>query len=154
MSIRLIDIDCYKELGIPPDANELTIRRAWKQKTKESHPDVNRSPEAAERFLRYTHAMEILLDPADRIRHDRQFGYYQKPKSQETQAKTTFSEFQKSKAEYLVKSWSADYNRAMQMREEQRLKVVARNRRKVKLVAWSLFILLAAIVGWIIGRFA
>src|ERR1700749_1818797 len=115
-----MDIDCYKLLGINSDADEKTIRKAWRLKTKEVHPDINRSHDATHRFNRLTEAMNILLDPTSRVKHDRQFGYHDKPKNKDSNAKQKFTEYQETKAKRTVDEWSKDYNVAMEMREKQR----------------------------------
>lgn len=127
-----MEIDCYKFLGISPDADEKTIHKAWRLKTKEVHPDVNRSRDAAHRFNRLTEAMNTLLDPPSRLRHDRLFGYYDKPKNQETNNKQKFTEYQETKAKATVEEWSIDYNVAMEMRERQRQQTIAKHRKKIR----------------------
>jgi curved DNA-binding protein CbpA len=141
--------DCYKLLEIPPDADEKMIRRAWKLKTKETHPDVNDSAGASNEFMKFTAAMELLLDPTRRLQHDRHFGYYTKPKNQDSNAKQFITEFQQQKAEDLVRSWSGDYETAMRMREAQRKRVIERNKFRVRLVIVLLIVLVLAITGWI-----
>lgn len=139
--------DCYKLLGIPPDADEKTIRKAWRAKTKEFHPDVNREIESSEGFLQLREALEILLDPVKRLQHDRALGYYEKPRNQDRNAKQDFSEFQKSKAESLVNEWKKDYGKVMQMREEQRQRAILHHKRRMKMVFW----LIAGSLGLLVG---
>lgn len=142
----MLDEDCYRLLQVPPDVDEKTIRRAYRERSKELHPDVNPSPDAAAQFARLALAVETLLDPVQRLKHDDRFGYSKKVRSQEEHAKQTFSEFQKEKAEHLVKEWSSDYDKAMEMRERQRLQVIKNNRRRM-LISIIIFILLALLLA-------
>ena len=129
-----MEIDCYKLLDISPQADEKTIRKAWRIKTKEVHPDVNHSPDAEKKFRELSAAMEILLDDASRIKHDHRFGYTGIAKNKYSNAKQTFSEYQKEKAKVTVNEWTEDYNVAMAMREEQRKKHIRRHKRRTRLV--------------------
>lgn len=42
--------DYYKVLGVPSDANEGTIKKAYRDLAKKYHPDVDPSPEAEEKM--------------------------------------------------------------------------------------------------------
>jgi molecular chaperone DnaJ len=65
--------DYYESLGISRDADESEIKRAYRQKAKELHPD--RNPEnrakAEEEFKRIAEAYEVLSDPQKRAQYDR-----------------------------------------------------------------------------------
>ncbi len=141
--------DYYKLLGIDPGADERTIRKAWRLKTKEVHPDVNRSEDAAIQFRELSSALETLLDPVLRHKHDRANGYSGKPKNQDSNAKQEFSEYQQKKAESIVKEWSTDYDVAMAMREEQRQKHLARHKRNIR----RLWIIAALFLLTMLGLF-
>lgn len=138
-------IDCYKLLDIPSDADEKAIRKAWRLKTREVHPDTNQSIESSDGFLELKAAYDTLLDPAKRLQHDRHFGYYEKPKNQDAHAKQQFSDYQKNKAENLVKTWSSDYEKAMSMREEQRQRTIDSHKRRNLIVLIAVSVALAAI---------
>jgi molecular chaperone DnaJ len=61
----------YDVLGVDEDAEKGEIRRTYRSKAKEHHPDVSDDPDAAERFKRINRAAEVLGDPAERKRYDR-----------------------------------------------------------------------------------
>ena len=61
----------YSVLGVDADADEETIRRAYRDHIKETHPDVNDEPQAARQFQRLTTARDVLVDSDERARYDR-----------------------------------------------------------------------------------
>ncbi|WP_121816199.1 MULTISPECIES: DnaJ domain-containing protein [Halostella] len=61
----------YDVLGVPPDADQDAVRAAYREKVKETHPDVSDDPDASERFKRVTRAEEVLGDEDERARYDR-----------------------------------------------------------------------------------
>jgi molecular chaperone DnaJ len=64
--------DYYDVLGVPRDADEGTIKRAFRRLARELHPDVNRSdPATEEKFKEAAEAYEVLSDPERRATYDR-----------------------------------------------------------------------------------
>ncbi len=66
--------DYYKVLGVARDASEEEVRKAFRRKALEFHPDRNKSPEAAEHFREVNEAYQVLSDPERRRQYDR-FGH-------------------------------------------------------------------------------
>ena len=62
--------DFYALLGVPRNASEESIRSAYRKRARQYHPDVNSSPDAAEKFKRITEAYEVLTDAERRQRYD------------------------------------------------------------------------------------
>jgi len=63
--------DYYEALGVPRDASEQDIRRAYRKLAREHHPDVNKEPGAEDRFKEISEAYEVLRDKDKRERYDR-----------------------------------------------------------------------------------
>ena len=66
--------DYYDVLGVPRDASDADVKKAFRRLARELHPDVNPAPEAAERFREAAEAYEVLSDADTRARYDR-FGH-------------------------------------------------------------------------------
>jgi molecular chaperone DnaJ len=64
--------DPYDVLGVPRDADERQVKRAFRALARELHPDVNsHDPEAEEKFKEAAEAYEILSDAERRATYDR-----------------------------------------------------------------------------------
>jgi molecular chaperone DnaJ len=61
----------YVLLGVPRDATEADIKKAYRKLAMEFHPDRNGAPEAEAKFKEITEAYEVLRDPQKRATYDR-----------------------------------------------------------------------------------
>jgi curved DNA-binding protein CbpA len=61
----------YDLLDVPTDATTEEIEQAYRQKLKETHPDVSDEEDASERTKRLIDAKETLTDEHERTRYDR-----------------------------------------------------------------------------------
>lgn len=66
--------DYYEVLGVPRNASQEEIKRAFRRLARQYHPDVNKSPDAEEKFKEINEAYAVLSDPEKRARYDR-FGH-------------------------------------------------------------------------------
>ena len=63
--------DLYAVLGLPRDATDEQIKKAYRRMAMEYHPDRNRSHEAEARFKEINEAYEVLSDANKRAHYDR-----------------------------------------------------------------------------------
>jgi molecular chaperone DnaJ len=66
--------DYYETLGVSRGDSEEVIRKAFRKKAMQYHPDRNKSPDAEEKFKEINEAYQVLIDPKKRAQYDR-FGY-------------------------------------------------------------------------------
>lgn len=65
--------DYYLSLGVSKTASDNEIKASYRKLARQYHPDVNKSPEAAQKFKEVSEAYQILSDPNKRQTYD-QFG--------------------------------------------------------------------------------
>jgi curved DNA-binding protein len=63
--------DYYKIMGVPRDASQDDIKRAYRKLARKYHPDVSKEPQAEVRFKELGEAYEVLKDPEKRVAYDR-----------------------------------------------------------------------------------
>jgi hypothetical protein len=113
--MALFDIDkYYKILGLTESASVDDIKRAYRNRAKEIHPDKNGNPDAHEQFILLTEAYEYLLNLKSGAKHQHAYSYadwYEKKREQARQqasqyARMRYNDF--TKTEYYKASSSLD----------------------------------------------
>lgn len=66
--------DYYEVLGISRSASDADIKSAFRKLAKQYHPDVNKEPDAAEKFKEVQEAYSVLSDEGKRKQYD-QYGH-------------------------------------------------------------------------------
>ena len=67
--------DYYEVLGVPKDADEAALKKAYRVLAKKYHPDANPGDKEAEaKFKEASEAYSVLSDPEKRKKYD-QFGH-------------------------------------------------------------------------------
>ena len=62
--------DYYATMGVSPDADAETIKKAYRKLARKYHPDVSDEPDAEARFKDLGEAYEVLRDPEKREAYD------------------------------------------------------------------------------------
>jgi molecular chaperone DnaJ len=67
----MADRDYYELLGIDRNADEQTLKKAFRRLARQLHPDVSTEPDAESRFREVTEAYEVLSNSETRALYDR-----------------------------------------------------------------------------------
>ena len=63
--------DLYEVIGVSKDASEDEIKKAFRKKARQLHPDVNKDPDAENQFKELNEAYDVLSDKNKRAQYDR-----------------------------------------------------------------------------------
>ena len=82
--------DCYKILGVSQNATAAEIKRAYRKKAKELHPDLSSGAETSEQFLELVKAYEVLSDVKQRSIFDVSYAAYSSRYSSSNKSESSF----------------------------------------------------------------
>ncbi len=74
----MADKDYYDILGVSRDATQDDIKHAYRRLARKWHPDINKAPNAEQKFKEITEAYETLSDPKKKANYD-QYGSAEGP---------------------------------------------------------------------------
>lgn len=73
---QLLRYDHYKVLGVPRNASPQHIKRAYRERVKQCHPDRSDAANAAQVFHAVHDAYDTLIDAERRARYDERLRFY------------------------------------------------------------------------------
>lgn len=68
--MKTLTANHYEVLGVGPNADSETLRKAYRRLARKHHPDVSQDPDAHESMARINEAFQTLVDPARRTEYD------------------------------------------------------------------------------------
>lgn len=120
----------YDLLGVDQDASEEEIKRAFREKVKEVHPDHNDDADAGERFRRVREARDTLCDPKARQRYDRQRNQTDETKTDSSNERQQHKEQQRHQQRKEQQRRQAEQRRKRQQRKEQQRQQAEQRRKR------------------------
>lgn len=82
----------YEILGVSVDSTTAQVKTAYRKLARKYHPDINKSPDAIERFKQITQAYEILSNPQTREKYNILNGIF-KPEKTKTSSQKAEEEY-------------------------------------------------------------
>lgn len=96
--------DYYKILELEFGTDILAVKKAYRRLALKYHPDRNKAPDAAQKFIEITEAYEVLRDPDKKQQYDRLYETFFRTTKQETtfepEYERTYNQRQQEWAEY------------------------------------------------------
>ena len=98
--------DYYKILELEFGADILAVKKAYRRLALKYHPDKNKEPNAAQKFIEITEAYEVLRDPLKKSEYDRLYQAYFRTTAQDQYSEQSYEQTYKRKQQ----EW-ADFGR-------------------------------------------
>ncbi|CAD5126176.1 unnamed protein product [Dimorphilus gyrociliatus] len=166
------EVNFYDILQISPKASQSQVKKAFYKLSKTYHPDVNKSKEAKEKYIKITEAYEILGNSDQRKMYDERFEIYEVKEAMKNvdpsyrqfyrqrgtfkarskapmSGRTSYYNFDEFYKEHYGRNIRESYHRKMQEKEAKKEfeQWSGSNRRIIALYGLSLPIILIAILS-------
>jgi hypothetical protein len=138
--------DYYKILDIPRTASLEEIKRAYRNKAKLIHPDINNSPKANEVFAVVNEAYETLSDESKRYLHDVKLNFIDNEKANAERKKQYYGSSIKNDS-FSNSNFQNDWNAFSKMAYQEKTDA---DYYKQSPVLYNLFFASGMLVGFII----
>jgi curved DNA-binding protein CbpA len=139
----------YDVLGVPPMASEQDIRRAFRSKAKQLHPDVNASSDAHQKFLMLQKAYQTLTDKQQRFFYDNRLH------AALEQSKNAYNRYASNRNNFFYNNWAQiQKERAeheLKLKQEKFLKNRKKFRSSVLYYPSYFFIYIATFFCYLLG---
>jgi len=115
--------DIYRILGIESTKDEKIIKKAYKQKAKELHPDKNKASNAKEMYIHLKQAYDILIHPEMKAQYDKYKDnqkYHEEKVSSQNKVRRQFGEELLKKEKANQDAGEAEKQHKMTKEEEKR----------------------------------
>ena len=93
--------DYYKILELEFGADILTVKKAYRRLALKYHPDKNKEPNAAQKFIEITEAYEVLRDSLKKSEYDRLYQAYFRTNTQKQYSEQSYDQtYQRKQQEW------------------------------------------------------
>lgn len=111
----------YEILEISVNSTTAEIKTAYRKLARKYHPDINKSPEAIEKFKQITSAYETLSNPIEREKYNILKGIFETPKTK-TSSKQAQNEYQNATKQNSNKTYQEEKNQTKTQTKNQKPK--------------------------------
>lgn len=130
----------YEILNVSTSDSTEEIRRAFRQKAKKCHPDINRSPGAAERFRQVFEAYEILCNEERRRLYDENFSRHVNVTPVATSEVYMWQEQARQHADYYARTPYEDFVRTAVFEMKVAAKMAPKTIPLIAFGGWGVFL--------------
>ena len=115
------DATLYEVLGVTPDCDETTLRRAYKKQALRWHPDKCTEPDAEQTFKRISAAFQVLSNEAQRAQYDHELAYGDRHYASNMHTRhSSYADEAAAQRAWQEFLWAEERERAAQARKQRR----------------------------------
>ena len=129
----------FRRLGLNPGASIEQVKKAYREKARKYHPDLNNSPDAPERFIEATEAYEFLLNRSEHM---------EQPERDTRQFYDEWAAYRQEQARKRAREYARERYNNFRNSDLYRTSQILDLTRYLVSMAFSLLIIFAAIYGY------